>query len=281
MQIPRADWSSSCLEKLDALDWKFGFCVNFDGSLLGVRCDCEETGEKLLAMAQAYGPIVDGAVCESLVSVKRAAQPKRRGVRHHNIFYSNHIPLKKAFEINDIFTVFQDFLKLAAVTMTDHLVHIDDSRLFAWETDGRMISVIGPNSLCRLVVAALRPHIMPETSSFTSIAENGTVPFAPLDQNWMGRVVHQPLPLADMVFLLEDGQAPVGKGEAVLRLYELSTGKLPAEKRISVLANALKHIRVHSVPIGDRRSLGQRVADALSLGVTARELPDQLLYAED
>lgn len=281
MQLPRANFESSCLKKLDSLDWKFGFCVDFDGSLLGVRCDCEETGEKLLSVAQEHGSITDGAICDSLISVKKAAPSKRRGVRHRNILYSNHVPLKKSFELDDVFVVYQDFLKLAAITMTDHLVHIDASRPFAWEADDRLISVVGPNSACRIVVGGLRPHLMPETTSFTSISANGTHPFAPLDRNWRGRTIHQPLPITDLVFLLEDGQSPVSQGEAVLRLYELSSGKLPAESRISVLASALKRIRIHSVLIEDKRSLAQRFSDIVGLGATARELSDEFLYAED
>ena len=274
MTIPHADWDSPCLKKLDALDWIFGFCVDFDNRFLGVRCDCEEAGKQLRCVAQEFGKIVQGGPCESLISVRTAKPSKRRGVRHFNVLYSNHDAITKSFDLDDILLVFQDMLKLGAVTLTDRLVHIQGSRLFAWEADDRLISIVGPEKAALAAVVALRPFLMPARTSYTALAENGSVPFGPWDLNWRGRLIHQPLPLTDLVFLLEPSQGPVGKGEAVLRLYELSSGKLLPAERMRVLVQALNSVRIHSVPIEDSKDLGQRVSDALGLGVEARHLPE-------
>ena len=276
MRVPRADFESQCLTKLDALGWDYGFSVEFEGRRVGVRCDCQEVLNKLLSVAKVYGSIVDEEICESLISVKKARESTRRGVRHYNILYYNHNVQLKSFEMDEIFALFEELMKRVAVVLTDHFVHIDDSRLFAWEADDRLISVVGPDTPCRAVVRGLRPFMMPERTTYTSIAEDGTVPFSPWDLRWRGRLVQPPTPLTDLVFLLEEGQKPLGKGEAVLRLYELSSGKLPAEKRISALSSALQKIRVHSLPIGDHYTLAQRFADALGLDVVAQALPETL-----
>lgn len=179
--------------------------------------------------------------------------------------------MKKSLQLEELFPVAEELIELASYRLGDRLIHIDDSRLFSWRADERMISVVGPAQECGVVVSGLRAYLEPERSTFTSIGQDGKVLFAPWDLDWKGRTVHLPQLLTDIVVLTEQ-DGPLSRAGAVLRLFELSSGKIPSEERVAFLSRALEGVNIHSLAIGNPASLAQRFSDLLGLNVEAREM---------
>lgn len=264
-KLPKALDSSVCLEKLDKLKWCFGFCINLDGRLLGVRTDDPAVGQQLVILAQAHGEIVEAAEgCDALLSVKVAPASNRRGVRHFNILYSLHIVVKKSLDLETVFQTFSEALELVSLKLRDQMVHIDESRLFVWQDTERTISVVGPSLPCSLIVNGLRPHLEPERSSLTSFLDDGRVLFAPWDLEWRGRVIHHPRALTDIVLLTD---APIGlsRAQIILGLYKLTSGRIPHHQRIQFLTKALEKVQFHTLQVGELETLPQRFCEHLGL----------------
>jgi len=224
-----------------------------------------------LEIAQGFGPIVEAQPSDSLVSLKRGGTSSRKGTRHFNLFYSNHVALHRTLDLDECLTLFGEFMEVASITMSDDVLHVDASRLFAWEADHRLISVVGPDDASRLVVAGLRPYLMPERTSFTSFCGNDKVAFCPLADKWRGRIIHKPLPLTDLVFLVPPG-TQLSRSQAILRLFELSSGKIPVSDRLNFLSNSLRGVRFHNLEIGELLELPQQFSDLLGLNVQARDI---------
>lgn len=269
--LPTSIYKSPCLEKLDALNWSGGFCIDFEGRYLGVRTNEAAILQQLAGLAQQQGTLIDGRPCESLLSFKLGKQSQRKGVKHFHLLYSLHHLLKKSLEVDEILSIFSEALKLAAIKLKDQFIHIDESRLFAWRANERLISVEGPADECRTIVSALRPHLEPERSSFTSIGPEGKTLFAPWDLKWRGRIIHQPLPLTDLVMLTAD-ERPLSRAQIILRLFEMSSGKIAHKQRIAFLSQALEKTQLYSLPIGDLTTLPQRFLDLLGL----EAIPDKV-----
>lgn len=270
-RLPNAVDRSVCLDKLDKLKWCFGFCLNFNGQLLGIRTDNVEVGHKLVELSRGYGELVESAEgCETLLSIKVAPASTRRGVRHFNVLYALHIVVKRSLELDDIFSIFREALDLVSLKLEDRMVHIDDSRLFVWQSNERTISVVGPSLPCSLVVNGLRKYLEPERSSLTSFLDDGRVLFAPWDPDWRGKLIHQPRPLTDVV-LLTDAPITLSRAQIILGLYKLTTGRISHDQRIPFLSKALEKVQLHTLQVGEFETLPQRFADLLGLEVA--ELP--------
>lgn len=269
--IPRANFESPCLAKLDRLKWVAGFGVAFADGVLGVRSDCPSVGERLVGIAQRFGSIVDTDSCDSLISLKTGAASQRRGLKHYNLLYSNHVVMLRTLDLDDCLQLFEEMVEVASVAMSDRLVHIDDSRLFAWEADDRIFSLIGPDDACRAIVAGLRAHLMPERTSFTTFCGQDRVVFAPLDDKWRGRRIQKPLTLSGLIFLQPSG-TPLSRSQAILRLFELSSGPMPPADRIGFLSQELQNVPFYNLEIGELAEMPQRFVELLHLGVAPRDI---------
>lgn len=276
--IPKANFESPCLEKLDRLKWVMGFCVGFSDGVLGVRCDCPQIGLKLLEIAQRFGTVVDSVTCDSLISLKTGAGSQRRGLRHYNLLYSNHVVMLRTMNLDDCLKLFDDLVEVASITMSERLVHVDDSRLFGWEADDRVFSLVGPDDACRAIVAGLRPYLMPERTSFTTFCGQNLVVFSPLDDKWRGRLIQKPLPLSGLIFLDQPGKT-LPRSQAILRLFELSSGPMAPSERIGFLSQGLQHVPFYTLEIGELAEMPQRFANLLDLGVAARDIRTFLEFA--
>lgn len=245
--------------------------MGFADGVLGVRSDSPSVGERLVDIAQRFGPIVDSTLCDSLISLKTGTTSQRRGLKLYNLLYSNHVVMLRTLNLNDCLQLFEEMIEVASIAMSDRLVHIDDSRPFAWEADDRLFSLVGPDEACRAVVAGLRPYLMPERTSFTTFCGQDRVVFSPLDDNWRGRRIQRPRPLSALVFLEPPGK-PLTRSQAILRLFELSSGPMPPAERIGFLSRGLQNVPFYKLEIGELAEMPQRFVELLDLGVSPRDI---------
>jgi hypothetical protein len=136
----RRMWQTPCFEKLDALEWPYGFSVVCFGVRIGVRSNDADLLDKLHSMLPADARASRSKVVDHYFSAILGGREEGSRIRKMHLLYGNHDLVFRHRDLDPMFPAFESGFRLAVAALAPRRIFVH-AGVVGWK--GRAILIPG------------------------------------------------------------------------------------------------------------------------------------------